>query len=204
MYTEDLINDPINNCYVKIIRNWMNIDMTRDVFNVCLEECVERTPVMMYGKLVMQPRCSKVFADSTVSGQKYAGTIQKASLWHPIVEDIRNQIAFPYFIPNACLINGYTLPTDYVGFHFDKEMQDPNNTVCTLSVGGSRRFSYKQYNNENVKVETVLNNGDLLYMWGNTNVIWQHSILKPRKKDDSSPRYSLTFRQVKSYDPNQF
>ena len=47
----------------------------------------------------------------------------------------------------------------YVGWHSDKGLNDPNNVVVTVSLGSSRRFSFREKINHNNKITTYLNDG---------------------------------------------
>ena len=192
--TERLICN--NNCHVDIYRNWCRSDMQEILFNICVLECVEQFPVLVYNRESLQPRNSRVFADPGISGQKYSNRTIKASPWIPEFEAVRDAVTSAEFRPNFVLINGYVRENDNVGFHRDKGLMDPNQFVVTLSLGSSRRFVYQMYDDHSIKVETVLHSGDLVAMYGDTNKIWEHSIPKPRKNEPKEPRYSLTFRHI--------
>jgi len=199
MSFEKLINQ--DNCNVDIYRNYFTSEVQKSLYDICQRECVDRFPVVVYGRESLQPRNSKVFADSNIKGQKYSNKIIKASPWIPELENLRNFLAQYLCVPgtvyfNSVLINGYVREDDNVGFHRDKEMIDPLQMVVTISLGDSRRFIFRKYNDHSVKVETILNSGDLLIMCGDTNKIWEHSIPKPRKNESKFPRYSLTFRCI--------
>ena len=190
--SEVLINS--EGCLVEIYRSCIDLNAQYMLYNICSNECVDRTSIVVWGKETIQPRCTKVYGDSNVKGFFYSNKIQRVDPWNPYIEELRNWISTPNFIPNTCLVNGYTKPDDVVGFHSDKGMLDINQTVVTISVGASRRFEYRRKDDHKNKISTVLNSGDMVKMTGNTNRIWDHSILPARVKDDRNPRYSLTFR----------
>lgn len=209
---EKLIDE--DGCYVYIFRDALPKREAKKLFELCEENVVEQLPIVVFGKEVLQPRYSKVYADENIEGQFYSGRTIPATKWPKIIKRLRDFIYLKNesfgsvknisFKPNACLINGYVTPEHNVGFHRDKELADKLQMVCTVSLGGSRRIVYQKYDNHSEKVITYLHEGDILYMWGKTNIDWEHSISKPLKtdikKDEkySAPRYSCTFRVIQS------
>ena len=134
--------------------------------------------------------------------------------WREELEELRYLVSSDSFRPNSCLVNGYIDIEDRVGLHRDKDLFDGSNFVCTVSLGGTRRFIFRRWKGkipeskkvpEGVEipeiVETELNEGDVVYMYGNTNFYFEHEIAKYRKTKDSfeyAPRYSCTFRVIES------
>lgn len=121
---------------------------------------------------------------------------------------------------NACLLNEYKDGSNYLGFHSDREALGYNNYVAALSLGGSRDIVFKRkdsydlliyniikiyckkkkpcdiilgYIEDTSKYKIQLNNGDLMFMFGTCQEIWQHSIPKRAHADY---RISVTYRCI--------
>lgn len=193
---EWLLNDNQNQWYCCILRNALSFEDTKLIYKVCQRDCIKRYPNILYGKEYLQPRVQCVYSDPDVTGQSYSNQRIESIPWNPLILRVKNFISRDGFFPNSCLTNGYINKDDYVSWHRDKEMIDGRLMVCTVSIGGSRRFLFRKYNDHSIKIETVLNDGDIVYFWGNTNKEWEHTIPKPRVSDDRNPRYSLTFRKI--------
>ena len=84
-----------------------------------------------------------------------------------------------------------------MGWHRDdeKELGD-NPIIASVSLGGSRRFLLRN-NRTGEKIEIPLHSGSLLWMQGELQTYWQHSI--PKTRSQVLPRINLTFRQFKNY-----
>ncbi|CAH6420266.1 Alpha-ketoglutarate-dependent repair dioxygenase AlkB [uncultured virus] len=123
------------------------------------------------------------------------------------VEDIRNRIRNDIILKritgvelsyNSCLLNFYRNGNDKIDPHSDREALGPMNAVVTISLGGTRKFVFKnkikEANGRYRKIETMLNNGDLMLMVGRCQELWTHSV--PRENTQQS-RISLTYRLIK-------
>uniref|UniRef100_A0A6C0BCZ6 Fe2OG dioxygenase domain-containing protein n=1 Tax=viral metagenome TaxID=1070528 RepID=A0A6C0BCZ6_9ZZZZ len=194
---EWMINDSQNGSYACILRNSIPYDDTVMIWNICQRDCTKRYPNKVYGNTYLQPRVQCVYADSVISGQSYSNQRMPSIPWDSIIYRVKNFISRDGFNPNSCLVNGYIDgKNDYVSWHRDKEMIDERKMVCTVSIGGTRKFVFRNYHDNGIKIETFLHNGDIVYFWGNTNRDWEHSIPKPLAREDKRPRYSLTFRVI--------
>lgn len=193
---EWMICDNNTQCYCVIYRNIIPIDFCNELYNDCYYNCINQYPITMYGRTTMQPRKNCVFANDNITGQSYSGQRVPSIKWTNATLRLRDFINDSSFQSNACLVNGYIDPNHNVGWHSDKELRDINQTVITVSIGGSRRFSFREKQNHKNVVTTYLNNGDVVRFWGKTNELWDHCILKALIKDDQRPRYSLTFRVI--------
>lgn len=113
-----------------------------------------------------------------------------------MMKELRDYISRDGFVSNAALVNGFLEKGHYIDYHSDKDLRDGRNIVSTVSLGGSRVFSFKRISDNTLMPPVILNNGDLVYFWGGTNANYKHSILKPVHGTDSSVRYSVTFRLI--------
>ena len=198
-----VVDIPEIDCYVKVYKGLLDEDRLKRLYKLSKASCVKRYPITVFGKKTIQPRTNCVFGDIDLLGSyvKYSTAEIELTEWHAEMRELCDDIATPNFSPDMCLVNGYINLTDMVGAHRDKDLQDKYNTVCTVSLGGTRRFIFKPYKPhklipENIEIE--LEHGDVLYMFGNTNEYFTHEIAKYRKTMDKfefAPRYSLTFRE---------
>lgn len=190
-------------CSLKLYRNLLTEQELDECYSICEQYCTERYPITVFGKTTIQPRTNCTFVDLESYGNyvKYSTAEIQAYQWHPTIYNISRILSTNGFEPNMCLVNGYVTPNDCVGAHRDKDLLDRFKTVCTVSLGGTRRMVFRPYDNNGLeKFEILLNHGDVLYMRGRTNELYTHEIPKMRKSEKFpfAPRYSLTFREMKN------
>ncbi len=194
MSTEYLIYDEETGCYVEIWRNVIPPDLCQRLITEFEQTCNVQYPMRRIhrqegqSEFILQPRCNCFYSDEEVEAMTYSlGAEVPRILWTPNVLELRNLITIDpskddprFFYPDSCLINSYIEKKHHVGLHSDKYMQDENNTVCTVSLGGTRIFRYvlNDKNHSDVdlpkKVETYLHSGDVVYFYGNTNEFYKH------------------------------
>lgn len=68
MYYQWLVYDPENNLYCYILRNAIPPELSKLMYEDCTANCYKHYPITMYGKELIQPRCSCVFADQGITG----------------------------------------------------------------------------------------------------------------------------------------
>ena len=97
---------------------------------------------------------------------------------------------------NHCLLNYYRSGTDSMGWHRDNEPElGRHPVVVSLSLGEPRRFRLKSRIGKAISPVTFdLGHGDLLVMYGTTQVYWEHALVKTKKIVGG--RMNLTFRSV--------
>lgn len=214
MEHEFLLNIPELNCYVEIFRNAIPKELCDKVLAIVEDDCAHRYPIRVWNNAVEQPRCNCLYADDNITQMDYSKSAIPAQPWKPEIEELRYLVSSDTFHPNSCLVNGYINIDDVVGAHRDKDLFDGNNFVCTVSLGGTRLFRYNRYKgtippNKKIpddvvlpdRVDTYLNEGDVVYMHGNANFYFEHEVLKYRKTIDKyhfKPRYSCTFRVIEN------
>jgi hypothetical protein len=96
-------------------------------------------------------------------------------------------------VPNSILVNFYETGKDNVGYHSDKELKDPMQTVYTITLGYPRTFMLKHKIDKRKTVKVIPEPGDLIVMTGKTQELWKHKVSVTSKKDVSG-RISLTYR----------
>jgi alkylated DNA repair dioxygenase AlkB len=95
---------------------------------------------------------------------------------------------------NACLILKYRNERDSIAFHGDKEVTGPHSIVVTISVGATRKCTFKR-NSDGQRTHVYLHGGDLCLMWGSKmQTTYSHAIEK--QTAPCGIRYSLTFRSL--------
>lgn len=154
--------------------------------------------VVVMGKRITTARKVAWFGDAPYY---YSGVLKQPLAWgndmlqlKQLVEQHTGQ-AF-----NSCLANLYADGSQGVGWHSDDETvlgREP--IIASLSLGASRRFCFKHKLHPS-KTEIELQAGQLLLMHGALQRYWLHSI--PKMLKVTSPRISLTFRQIQT-DLNQ-
>tara|TARA_B100001093_G_scaffold253179_1_gene242256 strand:- start:536 stop:1060 length:525 start_codon:yes stop_codon:yes gene_type:complete len=97
---------------------------------------------------------------------------------------------------NHCLLNYYRSGTDSMGWHRDNESElGRHPVIASLSLGEPRRFRLKSRINKATSPVTFdLGHGDLLVMYGTTQIYWEHALAKTKKTIGG--RMNLTFRSV--------
>jgi len=154
----------------------------------------ENERVVMFGKEIITKRKVAFYSDPliayTYSSKTKIGLPWKDPLFilKNIVESLTKQTY------NACLLNLYHNGEEAMGWHCDNEKEIiANSSIASLSIGASRKFSFKhKVTKETISIQ--LENGSLLEMKGTIQANWWHSLPKSKKITES--RINLTFRQM--------
>ena len=154
----------------------------------------ENERVVMFGKEIITKRKVAFYSDPliayTYSSKTKIGLPWKDPLFilKNIVESLTKQTY------NACLLNLYHNGEEAMGWHSDNEKEIiANSTIASLSIGASRKFSFKHKVTKETK-SIQLGNGSLLEMKGTIQSHWLHTLPKSKKITES--RINLTFRQM--------
>jgi len=179
---------------VRVIERWM--EHGEALF--ALSELIHNTPwnhapVVMAGREVMQPRLTASYGDLGLR-YRYSGTINVAHHWTPTLLRIRDLVAKEINqSPNFVLLNMYRDGNDSIGWHSDDERDlGENPTICSLSLGCTRRFMFKHKRNGQY-ISNDLQSGTLMIMSGATQQHYAHHI---PKEPGAGARVSLTFRKI--------
>jgi alkylated DNA repair dioxygenase AlkB len=156
--------------------------------------------IMMYGKLIKQPRDSFYMADNGYP-YKYSGVDRKPEDWSVSVNemkkilDIEIRELFPHHVNlNACLGNRYINGTQNIGSHSDDEKDiSPNSFIVSVSLGTTRDFIFTHKETKE-KITIKLNPGSVLLMGGDCQKNWKHEL--PKRLRVKEPRINLTFRTI--------
>ena len=149
--------------------------------------------ITMYGKEHLVPRLEAWFGES---GYTYTGVSlkpQKSPKWLDDIQSNISKITSTNF--NSVLINKYRNGSDYVSWHQDNEKElGVNPIIASLSFGGTRKFKLRHIENKDLKVDIMLEHGDLLIMGAAVQTNWQHEL--PKTKVHNETRFNLTFRYL--------
>lgn len=193
---EWIVNIPNKNSYCIVIRNAIPKWMTIELYKECQRDCILQIKNKIYNNEYLQPRLNCVYSDINITKQKYSNTEVPTIPWTPLMDYLRNYVTRDGFKPNSALCNGYLSPDHFVDYHKDRGLKDGRDLVSTVSLGGSRIFSFMEIETNELLPPILLNDGDLVFFWGGINTLFKHSILKPLYGTDSRPRYSITFRTI--------
>lgn len=154
----------------------------------------ENERVIMFGKEIITKRKVAFYSDPSIA-YTYSSRTKIGLPWKEtliILKNIVESVTKEKY--NACLLNLYHNGEESMGWHCDNEKEIvANSSIASLSIGASRKFSFKH----KVTKETIfiqLGNGSLLEMKGTIQEHWWHSLPKSKKITES--RINLTFRQM--------
>ena len=108
-------------------------------------------------------------------------------------------------VPNAMNFNKYESGDQSLGFHSDGEelFKDIHGkaTIVSISFGASRLFEIKQMYSSKADWSVMLNEGDILIMFGKTQLYYQHGVPKHDFASVASSsaghtRYNITCRFI--------
>ena len=186
-----LPQDGIALYYDKIV----NDDEVKQLYDALLNNIHwENERVIMFGKEIITKRKVAFFSDPSIS-YRYASKTKIGLPWTSTLLIIKNVVeSITKESYNACLLNLYHNGEESMGWHSDNEKEIiTNSSIASLSLGASRKFSFKhKETKETVSIE--LANGSLLEMKGSVQTHWWHALLKSKKVTDA--RINLTFRQM--------
>ena len=186
-----LPHDGIALYYDKIIAD----DQVKQLYDALLNNILwENERVIMFGKEIITKRKVAFFSDPSIS-YRYASKTKIGLPWTSSLLTIKNRVeSITKESYNACLLNLYHNGEESMGWHSDNEKEIiTNSSIASLSLGASRKFSFKnKETKESVSIE--LANGSLLEMKGSVQTHWWHALVKSKKVTDG--RINLTFRQM--------
>ena len=154
----------------------------------------ENERVVMFGKEIITKRKVAFYSDPSIA-YTYASRTKVGLPWKETLVTLKNMVeSITKEKYNACLLNLYHNGEEAMGWHCDNEKEIvANSSIASLSIGASRKFSFKhKVTKETISIQ--LENGSLLEMKGTIQANWWHSLPKSKKITES--RINLTFRQM--------
>ena len=154
----------------------------------------ENERVVMFGKEIITKRKVAFYSDPSIA-YTYASKTKIGLPWGDPLIKLKNIVeSRTKQTYNACLLNLYHNGEEAMGWHSDNEKEIiANSSIASLSIGASRKFSFKhKVTKETISIQ--LENGSLLEMKGTIQTHWLHTLPKSKKITES--RINLTFRQM--------
>jgi alkylated DNA repair dioxygenase AlkB len=155
----------------------------------------EQHYIRLFGKKVAQPRLSAWYGDPGTA-YTYSGLQLEPLAWNSLLLQIKMRLE--EVCPSnftSVLLNLYRDGQDYMGWHRDNETElGVQPVIASLSFGAERRFVFRHFRDEQLRVAITLSSGSLLVMKGDTQQHWQHQL--PKSAKVLEPRINLTFRKI--------
>lgn len=150
--------------------------------------------IVLYGRSISSPRLSAWHGDSDAV-YRYSGLRLEPAPWTPILLDVRERVeALAAARFNSVLLNLYRDGQDSMGWHSDDEPElGRNPLIASISLGAARRFLL-QHKKRRLRLEWLLEDGDVLVLGGTTQHCWRHHV--PKIRQPMGPRINLTFRWI--------
>lgn len=154
--------------------------------------------IRIMGNQVLQPRLTALYGDVDKS-YSYSGITMNPEKWTDDLLFIKKKIeVFLGQKFSTVLLNYYRNGTDSMGWHRDNEQSlGRNPVIVSISLGASRPFLLRHYDDRELRIKINLTPGSLLLMKGATQHHWQHSLPKVPKLAEA--RINLTFRTITNY-----
>jgi alkylated DNA repair dioxygenase AlkB len=151
--------------------------------------------IKIYGREVDSPRLSCWMGDAGAS-YVYSQTRFEPHAWLPELQLVRERLQNEFDCRlNSVLANLYRHGQDSMGWHSDDEPElGPRPAIASISLGATRRFSFKA-KTPNAKAQHLeLPHGSLLLMLGDTQKNYRHALAKTAKP--VGERINLTYRNI--------
>jgi alkylated DNA repair protein (DNA oxidative demethylase) len=107
------------------------------------------------------------------------------------------QAGYADFVPDACLINRY-LPAARMSLHQDKDEQDFNQPIVSVSLGLPATFLFGGKKRSDKPIKILLQHGDVV-VWGGRSRLNYHGIMPLQTNAHAALgacRFNLTFRKA--------
>ena len=165
------------------------------IFNDLLKDIAwENDEILIFGKRITTKRKTAWYGDKPFA-YTYSHNTKIALPWTKTLLEIKEKVELlsreKY---NSCLLNLYHDGSEGMGWHSDDEkMIVPKSAIASVSFGATRKFVFK-HKKDKTQVSTILENGSLLVMKGETQIDWLHAL--PKSAKIKTPRINLTFRMI--------
>lgn len=176
--------------------NWLGIKLADSVMKAVRENIAwECHRIKIFGREVDSPRLSCWMGDAGAS-YVYSQTQFEPQPWLPELQGLRvrlqNELECRF---NSVLANRYRHGQDSMGWHSDDERElGRQPVIASISLGATRRFSFKAKMAGAKAVHLELPHGSLLLMRGDTQKNYKHALAKTAKP--VGERINLTYRNI--------
>ena len=155
--------------------------------------------VLIYGRYIETPRWHQSYLKAyNFSGQTLGHNMIEPPTSVGKILDYINSNDQKY---NQVLVNWYLNGHHYIGPHSDDERQlTEGSPICSISLGATRKFRFRNKNNKKIVKDIELVNGQVVIMCGRTQKEYTHEIVKinGNKGRGVGKRINITFRQFKN------
>ena len=151
--------------------------------------------IRLFGREHDSPRLSSWIGDADAH-YRYSGADFQPHPWPQALRAVRQLLAEELGAPfNSVLANRYRDGRDAMGWHSDDEPElGRAPLIASLSIGATRRFTFKHRRRDGLKGELALGHGSVLLMSGPTQANYRHAL--PRTAKPVGERINLTFRVI--------
>jgi len=151
--------------------------------------------IKIFGREVDSPRLSCWMGDPGAS-YVYSQTRFEPHPWLPELQNLRERLQSEFECKfNSVLANLYRNSQDSMGWHSDDEPElGRQPVIASISLGATRRFSFKAKTEKAKAVHLELPHGSLLLMRGDTQKNYRHALAKTAKP--VGERINLTYRCI--------
>ena len=151
--------------------------------------------IKIFGREVDSPRLSCWMGDPGAS-YVYSQTRFEPHPWLPELQNLRERLQSEFECKfNSVLANLYRNSQDSMGWHSDDEPElGRQPVIASISLGATRRFSFKAKTEKSKAVHMELPHGSLLLMRGDTQKNYRHALAKTAKP--VGERLNLTYRNI--------
>jgi alkylated DNA repair dioxygenase AlkB len=197
-FTELPCRLPLPDADVHFYPNWLKSGLADSLMKTLRENIAwECHRIKIFGREVDSPRLSCWIGDAEAS-YVYSHTRFEPRAWLPELQVLRqrlqNELACQF---NSVLANLYRDGNDSMGWHSDDEPElGPQPVIASISLGETRRFSFKARTENAKAVHLELSHGSLLLMRGETQKNYRHALAKTSKS--MGERINLTYRDIRS------
>ena len=178
-----------------LIRQFYPLHEADRLYNLCMTELEwHEEQIVIFGKKHKVPRLMCWYGEPDANYQ-YSGVNHQPIPWTPVLLEVRKKIEqYCQSDFNSVLGNLYRSGSDSMGCHADDEKElGRNPIIASLSLGDERRFKL-HHKKRKITLDIDLKNGDMLFMAGELQHHWVHSV--PKTKTIKTPRINLTFRRI--------
>jgi len=178
--------------YLNIRENYLSKTESDELFDSIIELELECEPKgKIFGKEIVFHRNIGFFSDDSI-GYKFSGRLMKSKKLTVDLKNLLNKVNNEFNTKyNGILINLYKDGNDYISMHRDNESEIGDQSIRCISLGCSRIFRLRNYNNKREKYDIITGHGQMIEMLNECNEKYTHEIVKDRSTDI---RISITFR----------
>ena len=179
------------------IENFFKVKESRLYFDQLMAQTPWQADVVrLFGKEIITQRKMALYGDANTS-YTYSKKTKNPLPWTSILLEIKAKVELQCQTEfNSCLLNLYHHGEEGMSWHSDNEKElGPNPAIASVSLGAERKFAWKHKIDKD-RYDIVLASGSLIYMHGEMQDHWVHSV--PKTKKVSKPRINLSFRQIQT------